>query len=279
MVTIVFEVRSRVLRTAVVAMLAASCTRVLGIDDARVDPTLSGSPSGMGGVAGVAGASVDGGPGGAGGTAGEGGHSGTGGSDADASSDASPDMGPTNSEGGSYVCRQYCDDLMSFCSGNVAQYIDTAQCLKVCALFPEGTVGGADGNHAACRMKYAGKARYSAGSERDAYCRKAGPGSDGTCGTICDSFCLLMMPTCTAAKTPPYFFSSLGSCLTTCRMLKDNPPYTVADGTLPDTNDAQCRLFHVTSAVMDPDEHCEHAMGVTMCDGKIDAAADAAADR
>jgi hypothetical protein len=48
----------------------------------------------------------------------------------------------------------------------------------------------------------------------------------------------------------------------------------VADGTLPDTNDAQCRLFHSMSAVMDPDEHCEHAMGVTMCDSKVDAGGD-----
>jgi hypothetical protein len=123
-------------------------------------------------------------------------------------------------------------------------------------------------------MKYAGKARYAAGSEREAYCRKAGPGSDGTCGAICDGFCTLMMPTCTAARTSPYYYSTKDACLADCRALHDNPPYTVADGTLPDTNDAQCRLFHSTSAVMDPDEHCEHAMGITMCDVKPDAGVD-----
>ena len=64
-----------------------------------------------------------------------------------------------------------------------------------------------------------------------------------------------MMPTCTQARTAPFFYSSLDLCLTTCRSLPDVPPYTVADGTLPDKNDAQCRLFHATSAVMDPDEH------------------------
>ncbi len=33
-----------------------------------------------------------------------------------------------------------------------------------------------------------------------------------------------------------------------------------------DGNHALCRLFHVTSAAMaDADEHCEHAMGVTLC--------------
>jgi len=277
MVTIAHRLATNVrrARTAAVLLLGASCSQVLGIDDAYVDPTLTQPPkpdggSGVGATGGSGGGGGSAGPGGSAGAESSDGHAGSGGTNGDAGIDAPP----TNSDGGSAVCKQYCDDLMSFCSGNVGQYIDTAQCLKVCALFPEGTVGGADGNTAACRMKYAGKARYAAGSERDAYCRKAGPGSDGTCGSICDSFCLLMMPTCTQAKTPPYFFASMDSCLMTCQKLKDNPPYTVADGTLPDTNDAQCRLFHVCSAVMDPDEHCEHAMGVTMCDGKIDAAPD-----
>jgi len=248
-------------------LAAASCTQLLGIDDAHIDPTLSQSPT-TSGAAGTAGASS--GAGGAGGSSA--GHSGAAGAIAsDASLDASNDGKPETSEAGSRICAQYCDDIMTFCDGNVKQYIDIPQCLKVCGLFVEGTVGGPDGNTAACRMKYAGKARYAAGSEREAYCRKSGPGSDGTCGAICDSFCALVMPTCTQARTPPYYYSTTDACLMTCRKLRDNPPYTVADGTLPDTNDAQCRLFHVTSAVMDPDEHCEHAMGVTMCDGKTDA--------
>jgi len=253
----------------VAALATASCTQVLGIEDARIDPTLSQSNAGAAGSAGA---------GNGGGSAGNGGgpHGGAAGSasDVDASADASDESKPPNSEGGSPICAQYCEDIMSFCGGNVGQYIDVPQCLKVCALFPEGTIGGADGNTAACRMKYAGKARYAAGSERDAYCRKAGPGSDGTCGSICDSFCILMMPTCTPTRTPPFYYGSSDMCLTACKRLKDNPPYTVADGTLPDTNDAQCRLFHVCSAVMDPDEHCEHAMGITMCDAKMDGGSD-----
>ena len=171
------------------------------------------------------------------------------------------------------ICRQYCDDITDQCTAGAKQYLDKAQCLKVCGLFPEGVVADKeDGNTAACRLKYAGKARYAAGSERDAYCRKAGPGSDGTCGDICEGFCTLMMPTCTQEKTAPYFFPNGEACLDACRALKDEPPYTVSNGTLPDMNNAQCRLFHVTSAVMDPDEHCEHAMGITMCDPKTDAA-------
>jgi hypothetical protein len=166
----------------------------------------------------------------------------------------------------SAICTQYCKDIMDYCKDGQKQYVDTEQCLKVCALFPEGQIADADGNTASCRGKYAGKARYAAGSERDAYCQKAGPGSDGTCGQICDGFCTIMMPTCTV-KFAPYYYATMSDCQTSCRMLKDAPPYTVADGTLPDRNDAQCRLFHSNSSVMDPDEHCEHAMGVTMCEG------------
>jgi hypothetical protein len=262
-------VRQR-LACVALAFSTASCSEVLGIEEAHLDPSLGGPAStlaggrGAGGSAGVGsttasndGAVSSGGQGGGGGLGIDGGRT-----DAE------------RSDGGSAVCRQYCTDVQLLCTGNVKQYIDEAQCLKVCAIFPEGTVGGPDENTASCRMSYAGKARYAAGTERDAYCRKAGPGSDGTCGQICDGFCTLMMPTCTQARNAPYFFASLDSCLTTCRSLPDEPPYTVADGTLPDQNDSQCRLFHATSAVMDPDEHCEHAMGVTMCDPKKDAGGD-----
>jgi hypothetical protein len=66
----------------------------------------------------------------------------------------------------------------------------------------------------------------------------------------------------------------MGDCMSVCSSIRDEPPYSVSDGALPDQNTAQCRLFHATSAVMDPDEHCEHAMGVTMCDSNVDGGGD-----
>jgi hypothetical protein len=241
---------------------AAACSQVLGIEEARIDPGLV-PPSTTGGI--------DATSGGSGGSTSvdSGGTGGAGGGTIDSGGGA-PDVGPDS--GDSPTCRQYCSDVMDYCPGDTKQYVDAAQCLKACAMYPEGLITDADGNTASCRLKYAGKARYALGTERDAYCRKAGPGSEGTCGSICDGFCTLMMAACTP-KFAPYNFPSLGDCMNACRILKDSPPYTVSDGTLPDRNDAQCRLFHVCSAVMDPDEHCEHAMGVTMCDPKSDAAA------
>ncbi len=42
--------------------------------------------------------------------------------------------------------------------------------------------------------------------------------------------------------------------------------YSGNDPAVSDGDHALCRLFHVTSAAMaDADEHCEHAMGVTLC--------------
>lgn len=255
--------QSRIGGLAALVLSAAACAEVLGIDEAHVDPSLTPTPTTGGGT-------LDAASGGSGGTTSAetgppGGAGGAGATTID--SGGAIDVGPDSND--SAVCRQYCSDIMEYCQGDLKQYVDSAQCLKACAMYPEGLITDADGNTASCRLKYAGKARYALGTEKDAYCRKAGPGSEGTCGTICDGFCTLMMATCTS-KFAPYNFPSVSDCQTACRALKDVPPYTVSDGTLPDRNDAQCRLFHVCSAVMDPDEHCEHAMGVTMCDPKID---------
>jgi hypothetical protein len=250
-------------------LTVAACSQVLGIDEARVDPNLKPGLTTDGGTdldasGTAAGGSISTEAGLSNETTGTGGAGGSGAVDSGGNlTDAGADSGD------SATCRQYCSDIMTYCGGELKQYVDAAQCLKVCAIYPDGSIGDADGNTASCRLKYASKAHYASGTEKDAYCRKAGPGSDGTCGAICDGFCTLMMATCTT-KFAPYYFPSASDCLTTCRALKDSPPFTVSDGSLPDRNDAQCRLFHSCSAVMDPDEHCEHAMGVTMCDPKID---------
>jgi hypothetical protein len=43
-------------------------------------------------------------------------------------------------------------------------------------------------------------------------------------------------------------------------------PFVYGDISVADGNTVQCRMFHVISAaMMDPDEHCGHVMGVTLC--------------
>ena len=141
-----------------------------------------------------------------------------------------------------------------------------SQCLKVCELFPQGTVGDPDGNHIACRLKYASKARYAGGTELAAYCRQAGAGGDGRCGTNCDGFCTITQATCTIEDTAPYYFASDAACHSKCMSLPEIP-FAYGDVSVADGNTVECRLFHVISAVMlDAEEHCAHVLGVTLCE-------------
>jgi hypothetical protein len=249
------SLKARRLRLGSVLLLgqAIGCSSVLGIEEAHYDPLFGAGTNPDAGADGSDGAAADSNnpvnP--------------SDGSAGDGAGQTTSDGG----DGGESVCQTYCTDIMRYCTGNMMQYIDIPQCLKVCSLFPPGETmdGSQGGNTAACRQKYAGKMKYASGSELDGYCQKAGPASDGTCGSICEAYCTLMMPTCTADRTPSAYFASTEECMSACGGLPDVPPYTVADGTLPDRYDAQCRMFHTCSAVMDPDEHCDHAIGATMC--------------
>jgi hypothetical protein len=271
------------------ALLA--CNSVLGIEDARVDPTLTlgaggGSGQGNGGApssggagggnsgASSGGAATGGAPIAGGGDAGQGGEgasvaqggTSTGGSVSTGGNEQGGDAGAGGSAPAVSLCDQYCGTITQYCTGTSLQYKDLEQCLAVCKLFPQGVVGEPDGNTIACRTKYAGKARYAGGTELNAYCRQAGPGGDGRCGSNCDGFCAITMATCTIEDTPPYYFVNDSACHTTCQSLP-SIPFVYGDITVADGNTVECRMFHVISAaMMDPEEHCEHVMGLTLCE-------------
>jgi hypothetical protein len=272
---------------------AVACGQVLGIEDARVDPSLTigsaaggtsnaGAGNGVGGndtssrggaltAGGSSSAGADsGGTSGGLGPGNEGGaDSGEGGSDPGAGGAPIGDAGAAGAGGappGATICDEYCDVITEFCTGDALQYKDREQCLAVCKLFPEGEIGGADENSIACRLKYAAKGRYAAGVELAAYCRQGGPGGDGHCGSNCDGFCTVMQGTCTEEVTDFYSYPTTEACLSDCQTLPEVPfeygAISVADG-----NSVGCRLFHVISAVMaDTEEHCQHARGVTLCE-------------
>jgi hypothetical protein len=189
----------------------------------------------------------------------------------DAGSDGEGEGGSGGDDSGNEPmdpCETYCDEMNDQCQGAAAQYIDKNQCLKVCRLFPAGVSDGPDDNSVACRLKYAQKAHYALGSEVTAYCRQAGPSGEGRCGSVCEAFCSLMATVCTEDTAGPSHFASNEDCRSTCETL---PPasvsYSTSDPLIADGNHALCRLFHVTSAAMaDPEEHCEHALGVTLCE-------------
>lgn len=250
---------------SILALLAGvelfACNAVMGIDEAYVDPRLSeagGSNEGNGGT----GSDNES----AGGTSGNGNDRDAGDSILDgATADV---VGLESGSGQKSPCESYCDDITAQCTGNMAQYLDHQQCLAVCEQFSEGAVGATEGNSLACRRKYVGDARYAGGTERASYCRRAGPGGDGTCGTECEGYCALMMRVCDEESAGIYRFKSVESCLKACEDLPSgNVSYSTSKPEVYDGNHVECRLFHVTSATMlDPEEHCEHAMGVTLCE-------------
>jgi hypothetical protein len=250
-------------------------------------------------TAGKAGATVGGGgSGAAAGTHSHGAGSGAGGNDAgSAGSDETPEpqtggtaghaMGGTHSgsgsagktssdtggEGGETTgpsadpCDDYCDEMQSECTGEAEQYRDRAQCMKICHFFPLGDEEGEDDNSVACRLKYVKKTEYGLGAEVTAYCRQAGPSGDGKCGTTCEAFCSVMMQVCTEDTAGPNHFANEAACLAACNGLPaPTVHYSNNDPAVSDGDHALCRLFHVNSAAMaDPEEHCEHAMGITLC--------------
>jgi hypothetical protein len=173
------------------------------------------------------------------------------------------------------VCEKYCEEVMELCSGALEQYRDMRQCLTVCEYFPEGQIESDENeNTAACRLRFASKARYASGTELEAYCRQAGPGGDGRCGSNCDGFCTVMQGVCTDEAADIYHFNDVAACLSACEQLPVSAEtYSTANPNISDGDHVQCRLFHVTSAAMlDAEEHCEHAMGLTLCEAPAEEA-------
>jgi len=265
-------------------LLASSCAQLLGIEDARVDPTLEptngGSTSGTSGISGALDT-----PAATAGTtnaaAGEGGGShahpptaGSGGTSAteQPSSDSAGAAGTTSTEPD--LCERYCDQITRVCKGKYEQYRTFDQCVAVCKRLPAGTPGDQDVNSVECRLRQA----QFADSEPFVYCKSAGPLGAGKCGSNCVSYCSLMQEECTAQSTAqnlePSFYPSVQACLSACSALPDEPgaptQYSSSAMAEPSSfvgNNVFCRTYHVAAALEQdaPDEHCPHAMGGDPC--------------
>ena len=220
-------------------MSSSACSELLNIDEARVDPRLeSGNSAGAGATA-----TSSGGTAGAGGdTGGSGGTSGTSGTAGN-------------------LCTQYCEEIGRSCRGDSLQYADDEQCLRVCALFDEGSLDDEGKNTVGCRLRYAFNARYEAGAS----CWRAGPGGDGYCGSNCEGYCTIMLAACTPETASPYYFDDFETCVAECDSLPQIP-YIQGDPSVLSGDTVQCRTYHVTTAVMfDTEEHCGHALGLYPC--------------
>jgi hypothetical protein len=171
------------------------------------------------------------------------------------------DAGATGEGEPSAQCQQYCSLAVEVCGGTDALYADDKTCLGICALLPKGEDIEPTGNTVACRINQLLVAKQVTPGEPATlpdYCAKAGPGGDGTCGTDCESYCLLYQGAC--QTTQPQLGATQydqDTCVAKCKGLKDLPTFDSLGNYSGDT--LQCRLAHTSSATVAPEEHCVHA--------------------
>ena len=146
------------------------------------------------------------------------------------------------------VCPDYCSLIGDHCQGDNAQYDGNVLCEATCANIPEGVAGDELGNTAACRTFHA----VLAAEDPDTHCPHAGPAGDGTCGANCESFCSIALSTCEGDLSP---FSGAEDCISACEAFPAEPPYSA---TVPDGDNFECRLRHLTLASLQPEVHCSH---------------------
>jgi hypothetical protein len=143
-------------------------------------------------------------------------------------------------------CVEYCDTVMTNCSGDFVVYKSRDVCLDVCAALDPGDPLEPAGNTVACRMFEA----KEAAREADAHCASAGPGGGDTCGSDCEAWCGLLEQAC------PTDYAVLDDCEALCAGLPDNDTFDA--NTYYEADTIECRLIHVGAALRDP-THCSHA--------------------
>lgn len=190
-----------------------------------------------------------------------------GGSDMSTNSDMSMkgDMGNTGDGGATPTCSDYCNKIMTACTGNNKQYIDAAQCMAYCTTnykFPVGNVGDSDGNTLGCRTYHA----VLAISDATTHCVHAGPSGGDACGTWCENYCYLSLKNCTGGLSHGY--TSNADCLSYCANNTNIPKTGMAGAT--SGNTVQCRIYHLGVAGTDSSNattHCPHAGKVSTAGG------------
>jgi hypothetical protein len=147
------------------------------------------------------------------------------------------------------TCDSYCSRIMQNCTGNNQQYTSMADCTASCAKYPMGTLADMGGNTLGCRLYHAGAAMTGP----DVHCIHAGPAGAGVCGANCESFCTLVLGSCTGANTQ--YGGNMNTCMTACGTYATMPPYNSMQTT---GNSFACRLYHATVAASLPMPHCAH---------------------
>lgn len=189
----------------------------------------------------------------------------TGGNDGASSSASGGDAAPT--------CDSYCTEIMTACTGDVAQYASAETCKAACANFPAGKITDTAGDSLACRAYHANAAKAQGMAAK--HCPHAGPtGGDlkvsdtegPACGDGCEAFCDIALKACEGQATA---YKDRAACVADCRSFKDiGDHYDVTFYSKPEnwTNDFGCRMYHLNTAATSAENaktHCPHAVGAS----------------
>ena len=149
------------------------------------------------------------------------------------------------------TCEYLCGLLDLACTGENAQYDDTAACVDYCqtaGAFPDGDLSDTDGNTVGCRIYHAGVALSG---DAELHCPHAGPTGAGVCGTWCENYCSLALQNCTGGDE---LYADEATCLTACDGLASDAAPGAVSG-----DSVQCRVYHLGApAAGDPVTHCPH---------------------
>jgi hypothetical protein len=150
----------------------------------------------------------------------------------------------------SLTCDAYCTAIMANCTGGNLQFENNAQCLAVCATYPEGTLADTVDNTLGCRLYHATAAATGAAL----HCPHAGPAGGGAtfCGTNCEGYCNIMLEVCDAE------YADANECLTTCEGFTNFETTSYSYQSAQPGNTFECRLKHASNAAT-ADSHCAHA--------------------
>jgi hypothetical protein len=147
--------------------------------------------------------------------------------------------------GGTPSCADYCTKVMANCTDTNKQYDNMADCTNSCQHFMLGTLGMMMMNTVGCRTYHAEAAKANPGT----HCEHAGPSGAGQCGNVCGAYCKIAEAAC-----PSQVGTTCSADCSSYAKVTDKP-YSIA---IQSGNTAECRLYHATRAVTDPDPHCMH---------------------
>lgn len=165
-------------------------------------------------------------------------------------------------QGAADLCNSYCTQVMTSCTGDLAQYTSLRNCQAVCSRLPHGTPGDSNVNSVQCRLTQAQLAADLSQPDQVIACPGAGPGGNGLCGGNCEGVCAIITQACTG----DYQQYPNDDCLTQCTAVPDLNTFNTTMTSMSAGNTVQCRLWHASAAAEASFPHCGHAAGASPCD-------------